>query len=125
MWEWASATYGAARGVAVLYDGDLHTQSVLRNPAIPLIPLKHTGRGRIRMPRRLAAQLTTDDVLVLHSAYLPANICAAWTARRHGIPYIVMPHGGYNRQARRPYVTEGRRQSFKPNIDLVSVNRAR
>lgn len=100
MWEWASATHGAARGVAVLYDGDLHTQSVLRNPAIPLIPLKHTGTGRIRMPRRLAAQLTTDDVLVLHSAYLPANICAAWTARRHGIPYIVMPHGGYNRQAR-------------------------
>jgi glycosyltransferase involved in cell wall biosynthesis len=33
--------------------------------------------------------------------YKPDNIAAAWSATRRGIPYIVMPHGGYNKRARR------------------------
>jgi glycosyltransferase involved in cell wall biosynthesis len=41
-----------------------------------------------------------DDVLVLHSAYVPSNVAAAWSALRRGVPYIVMPHGGYNKRAR-------------------------
>jgi glycosyltransferase involved in cell wall biosynthesis len=100
MWEWASATHSAACEVAVLYDVDLYAQSSLRNPAIPLLPLQHTGTGRIRVPRRLASTLTSDDILVLHSTYIPGNISAAWSARRQGIPYIVVPHGGYNKRAR-------------------------
>ena len=51
MWTWASATYSAGCDVAVLYDADLEAQSPLRNPAIPIVPLKHTGAGLIRVPR--------------------------------------------------------------------------
>jgi len=101
MWNWASAAYNRGCDVAVIYDADLETQSQLRNPAISIIPLKHTGAGLVRMPRRLAAALAADDVLVLHSTYIPSNVVAAWTAHRHGVPYIVMPHGGYDRRARR------------------------
>ena len=100
MWTWASATCSAGCDVAVVYDADLEAQSPLRNPAIPVIPLKHTGSGRIRVPRQLGDVLTTRDVLVLHSSYIPGNVAAAWSARRHGVPYIVMPHGGYNVRAR-------------------------
>ena len=100
MWQWASAAYAAGCDVAVLYDVDLQAPSSLRNPAIPMVPLKHAGIGRLRVPRRLADALTKDDVLVLHSTYLPSNVAAARSAYRRGVPYIVMPHGGYNRQAR-------------------------
>ena len=105
MWDWATATYNAGCNVAVIYDADLETQSLLRNPAIPIIPLKHGGAGRVRMPRRLATALAADDVLILHSTYIVGNVIAARAARRRGVPYIVMPHGGYDRQARRrrPY----------------------
>lgn len=100
MWTWASATHSAGCDVAVLYDADLESHSAIRNPAIPVIPLKHTGAGLIRVPRHLASVLTPRDVLVLHSSYIPGNVAAAWSARRHGVPYIVMPHGGYNVRAR-------------------------
>jgi len=100
MWTWASATYSAGCDVAVLYDADLEAQSPLRNHAIPVIPVKHRGAGRFRVPSQLGAALTPRDVLVLHSSYIPSNIGAAWSARRRGVPYIVMPHGGYNARAR-------------------------
>jgi glycosyltransferase involved in cell wall biosynthesis len=100
MWQWASAASSAGCDVAVMYDADLEDQSLLRNPAIPIVAVKHTGTGRMRVPRRLAASLTPNDVLVLHSAYIPGNVGAAWSAFRRGIPYIVMPHGGYVRRAR-------------------------
>jgi glycosyltransferase involved in cell wall biosynthesis len=100
MWTWANATYSAGCDVAVLYDADFEAQSPFRNGAIPMVPVKHTGAGGFRVPSQLAAALTTRDVLVLHSVYIPGNVGAAWSARRHGVPYIVMPHGGYNARAR-------------------------
>jgi len=100
MWTWASATHSAGCDVAVLYDADLDAQSPLRNRAIPIVPLKHRVAGRVRVPSQLAAALTTRDVLVLHSTYVPGNVAAAWSARRLGVPYVVMPHGGYNARAR-------------------------
>src|SRR5262245_8199370 len=100
MWDWASAAHRAGCNVAVIYDTDLETQSALRNPVVPLIPLKHTGTGLVRMPRGLAAVLAADDVLVLHSTYIPSNVVAAWSALRGGVPYIVVQHGGYNKRAR-------------------------
>jgi glycosyltransferase involved in cell wall biosynthesis len=112
MWEWASAAYKAGCSVAVVYDADLETQSPLRNPAIPIIPLKHTGAGLVRIPRRLAAALASDDVLVLHSAYIPGNAVAACSALRRRVPYIVMPHGGYNKRARKR--RHHRKQSWLP-----------
>jgi glycosyltransferase involved in cell wall biosynthesis len=101
MWEWVNATHAAGCDVSVLYDAGLESPSTLRNPAVPTIALAHAGwGGRFRVPTELGGALRRDDVLVLHSVYLPGNIAAAMVARRHGVPYIVMPHGGYNEQAR-------------------------
>jgi glycosyltransferase involved in cell wall biosynthesis len=100
MWEWAGAACSAGCDVAVVYDANLEGQSAPHNHAIQLIPLDHVGASRFRVPRRLSQVLNAEDVLVLHSAYIPGNIAAALSARRRGVPYIVMPHGGYNRRAR-------------------------
>lgn len=100
MWEWASATHNAGCDVAVLYDADQEGVSPLRNPRIPTIPVTHVGAGRVRVPRKLSAALGKDDVLVLHSTYIPANVFAAGSALRKRVPYVVMPHGGYNMRAR-------------------------
>ena len=100
MWEWVNATHAAGCDVKVLYDAGLESPSTLRNPAIPTIPLPHTGVGRFRAPRGLGAALQRDDVLVLHSVYLPGNVAAALAAQRCDVPYIVMPHGGYAERAR-------------------------
>src|SRR5262245_50235501 len=94
MWEWVNATQAAGCDVRVLYDAGLEAPSTLRNPAIPTIPLPHTGVGRFRAPRGLGDELRHGDVLVLHSVYLPGNVAAAMAAQRCSVPYIVMPHGG-------------------------------
>jgi glycosyltransferase involved in cell wall biosynthesis len=100
MWEWASATESAGCDVAIIYDPDLKGKSVARNQAIRLLPLDHVRAGRFYVPRRLGQVLRRDDVLVLHSAYIPGNSAAAWVARQQGVPYIVMAHGGYAKRAR-------------------------
>lgn len=100
MWQWVSAAHAAGCDVAVLYDAAQEAVSPFRNPAVPIVGLLHSGTGRIRVPRRLAVPLRANDVLVLHSTYLPGNLVAARSALRCGVPYIVMPHGGYNRQSR-------------------------
>ena len=121
MWEWANATHAAGCDIKVLYDSGLESPSTLRNPAIPTIALPHTGVGRWRAPRGLAAELRRGDVLVMHSVYLPGNIAAALAARRCGVPYIVMPHGGYNEQAReRRY---HRKQAWQP-VERAYLERA-
>jgi glycosyltransferase involved in cell wall biosynthesis len=122
MWEWAGATYNAGCDVAVLYDAALVGVSPLRNPSVPLIPLTHVGAIlSLRLPRRLGRVLDRGDVLVLHSTYVPGNVTAAWSANRHGIPYVVMPHGGYNRQARRR--RHRRKQAWLP-VERAYLERA-
>ena len=100
MWDWARGTRVAGCDVAILYDADRDAVSPFRDPATPVVPVPHTGTGGIRIPRALGAVLTPNDVLVLHSVYNPGNVAAAWSARRAGVPYIVMAHGGYNTRAR-------------------------
>lgn len=121
MWTWASATQRAGCDVAVVYDADLEAASPLRNPAIPIVPLPHVGAGRLRRPRGLVRRLSKADVLVLHSTYVPANVAAALSALRRGVPYIVMPHGGYAKRARdRRYC---RKQAWLP-IERTYLERA-
>lgn len=121
MWTWASATHAAGCDVAVLYDASLEAESEFRNPAIPVIPVRHTGAGRLRRPCQLGAALSTHDVLVLHSTYVPSNIAAAWSAYRLGVPYIVMAHGGYNAQARE---RRRRRKKLWLPVERVYLERA-
>src|SRR4029453_6321385 len=100
MWQWASATHAAGCDVVVVYDPALQGDSELRDVTAPIISLPHVGHGRMRVPRRLAALTSKNDVVVLHSTYIPANVVAAWSAHRRHIRYIVMPHGGYDAGSR-------------------------
>ena len=59
------------------------------------VAVPHTP-GRVRLPRDLGAALHGADLLVLHSAWAPANVAAAWAANRAGIPYLLEPRGAYN-----------------------------
>lgn len=59
------------------------------------VDLAFRRRGPVVAPVRLAETLRSGDVLVLHSAWSFTNALAARTARRAGIPYVVVPHGGY------------------------------
>jgi glycosyltransferase involved in cell wall biosynthesis len=121
MWGWASAAYSAGCDVAVLYDAGLKGPSPLRNPSIPIVPLTHVGVGRFRFPWRLAEALNIGDVLVLHSTYSPGNVAAAWSARRHDVPYVVMPHGGYDRRSR---ARRHRRKRMWLPVERVYLERA-
>ena len=82
MWEWANAAHAAGCEVLVLYDAGLEAESAFRNPAIRTIPLAHTGVGRFQAARGLSGALRPDDVLILHSAYLPGNVAVALAAMR-------------------------------------------
>ena len=106
--------------VAVLYDVDLTAQLPPRHDAIRLVPVDHVGASRFRVPRDLRG-IRRNDVLVLHSAYIPGNIAAAWVAHRLGVPYIVMPHGAYNRRARE---RRHRRKQFWLPMERAYLERA-
>jgi glycosyltransferase involved in cell wall biosynthesis len=100
MWSWAGACREAGCDVAVICDRDLPGTSALRHPSVPVVPLAHSGVGRVRVPRGLTRLLRQGDVLVLHSTYVPGNVAAAWAARTCGVPYLVVPHGGYDARSR-------------------------
>ena len=121
VWDWAATAAAAGCDVAVLYDADLKAQSPPIHRAISVVPVDHIGAGRFRVPRRLSGVLTRDDVLLLHSAYVPGNVAAAWFADRRGVRYIVMPHGGYNRRARDR--RHGRKQMWLP-VERAYLERA-
>jgi glycosyltransferase involved in cell wall biosynthesis len=59
------------------------------------IPVRHTGRGRMRRPVGLGPVIEGNDVLVLHSGWVMGNVVAARAARRLKVPYIATPHGAY------------------------------
>lgn len=63
--------------------------------------VRHAGMGRFEIPIALDDAIGEVDVLVLHSAWVSYNIAAARAARRHGIPYVLAPRGGYEPRIRR------------------------
>lgn len=97
VWLWTAAMQSADIPVRVLYDGrqprsaDAPIRSGVRSTAVA-----HAGRGRSVHPRDLAAPLGSCSILVLHSGYVLANLVAARAARRHDVPYVVVPHGAYD-----------------------------
>jgi len=68
------------------------------------ITVPHTGRDRLRAPHSLGPHVSDADLVVIHSAWLWANSRAAAAAHKAGVPYIVMPHGGYD-----PFILRRRR----------------
>jgi glycosyltransferase involved in cell wall biosynthesis len=103
LWEWARAQARAGAEVRVLHGGEAWGAEVdfvdhqdcpgLSSQAVP-----HSGHRRwTRRPIDLHRYLGRNDVLVLHEGWVASNLAAGAAARRAGVPYIVMPHGAYER----------------------------
>lgn len=61
--------------------------------------IRHLGRSRATwIPLGLGRLLRKGDVLVLHEGWVVSNIIAAFVARLRSVPYIVVPHGVYEKQ---------------------------
>jgi glycosyltransferase involved in cell wall biosynthesis len=60
------------------------------------VPVRHEGRGRVRLPRDLSPAFDGADVVVLNSAWTASNVRAGSAARRVRVPYVLAPRGAYD-----------------------------
>jgi glycosyltransferase involved in cell wall biosynthesis len=104
LWSWARAQALGGAEVQVLHapgraDGsDVAFVSPEFPEGLTSRAIDHAGGHRLtRRPVALERYLGHDDLLVLHEGWVPSNLVAAAAARRMGVPYIVMPHGVYER----------------------------
>lgn len=106
LWAWARVTAAAGAEVMVACGDTNRDRPWFEHglSAIDVVHLAHRGRRRLTtFPRGLDRVVRAGDVLILHEGWVAANFVAARAARRHGIPYVVMPHGVYE-QAWRSYL---------------------
>lgn len=99
LWLWAGALSARGHAVTIIHAGGSST-SPLAKPDVATTRIAHRGRDRMLRPAGLERHLRSGDVLVLHSAYTVSNLVAAAAANRAGVPYIVVPHGAYDRRSR-------------------------
>lgn len=101
-WMWARSLVDAGAKVQIIYDSALEAMQPLRVSGVELVPIVHKGNGRWRRPDNLADVKTEQGSLVfLHSAFLAGNLCVARHVRRQGAHTVFVPHGAYQRAARR------------------------
>ena len=105
LWSWARAQAAAGAEVCVLSAPDISPGS-----KVPFVSHdEHAGLTTTTVPHRGSHRMTwrpvgldrfigAGDLLVLHEGWVPSNVIAAAAARRLRIPYVVMPHGVYDRQ---------------------------
>ena len=104
LWAWARAQAANGHEVTVLHTGigssnDRPAFVKTQGDGLPESrPVPHRGRHRhLRHPIGLGRWLGKNDLLVLHEGWVPSNAVAAAAARRAGVPYLVVPHGVYDR----------------------------
>ena len=102
LWSWARAQAAAGVEVCVLHARDTTSTgpafvSKEDGPALSARCVPHSGRRRLTRPTALERYLGRNDVLVVHEGWVIGNLVAAAAARRAGVPYVVMPHGVYER----------------------------
>ncbi|GGI05452.1 glycosyltransferase [Egicoccus halophilus] len=59
-------------------------------------PIRHVGRGALRVPVDGLGPLGGADWLVLNSAWTAANLRLGAAARRQRVPYVLAPRGAYD-----------------------------
>jgi len=118
LWAWAEAVASAGIEVRIAcadVTGDrpwFNKSSLPPGVSVDVVP--HRGRRRLTThPIGLQRYLGSDDVLVLHEGWVPANLVASLAARRARVPYVVMPHGVYEVDWR-PYL----RGPVRPRVFL-------
>lgn len=99
VWLWHEAFLRCGVDSVVMFDPALGTRN--GRAADATRPVSHRGVSRLRLPVGLSAGLSADQVVVLHSGYILANLVAAAQLSRRGIPYVVVPHGAYDSHVRR------------------------
>ena len=92
--EWSRALAALGHEV-VLAHGTTDVWRTDLDPGISEEYVLHAGAGKNLVPLTLGKTLRRGDVLILHSDWRLANLVAASTARRKGVPYVVVPHGDY------------------------------
>ncbi|MBV8980205.1 MAG: glycosyltransferase [Acidimicrobiia bacterium] len=92
-YHWARAV--TAAGYRVELVGDSASDPPPSADDVMVSGVRHVGRGPTLTPIGLGQRLGADDILVLHTDWRFANLFAARVARRLGVPYLVVPHGGY------------------------------
>jgi glycosyltransferase involved in cell wall biosynthesis len=106
-YQWAQSVVAAGHRAALIGDtvsgrlGGTDASGVAGGrdaSGVEITAVRHVGKGPTLTPIGLGAQLRPDDVLMLHTDWRFANLFAARVARRKGVPYLVVPHGGYERQ---------------------------
>lgn len=104
LWSWARAQAASGADVHVLHapqgepTSDVPFVSKACHPGLTTQCIPHRGSHRMTLrPIRLDRYLGHRDLLILHTGWVPSNLLAAAAARRAGVPYIVMPHGVYER----------------------------
>ena len=104
LWSWARAQAASGAEVCVLHappsrpSYDVAFVSKECGPGLTAQTVPHRGRHRLMMrPLNLHHYLGRNDLLVLHEGWVPSNVIAAAAARRANVPYVVIPHGVYER----------------------------
>lgn len=101
MRAWVTALSDAGAAVKILHMGgepNWTPPNGVQDAAVP-----HKGGVRTRRtlrPAGLGQALEKGDLLVLHSGWWLHNLVAASAARDAGIPYVLVPHGAYDRNIR-------------------------
>lgn len=70
--------------------------------------------GNAAQLRRLRAAVVDADLVVSHSFFHLPGLAAAWLARRHGVPWVVAPHGSLD-----PWDVEHHHQQVKQALAPV------
>ncbi len=116
LWAWADAVGRAGIDVRVLCADRVGERRWFGAsvPGVHVDVVRHRGSRRLTTrPVGLERHLDPGDILILHEGWTPSNLLAARTARRLGVPYVVMPHGVYE-AAWRPYL----RGPVRPRVYL-------
>ena len=92
-YQWARAITAAGYRVELI--GDSASDPRPADGDVAVSGVRHLGKGPTLTPIGLGRRLEADDILVLHTDWRFANLFAARVARRKGVPYLVVPHGGY------------------------------
>lgn len=90
---WCRAQAGLGHHVSVACDpvGDRFASDV------ELVHLRHRRIGRVSVPFGTKQAFKDASVAVLHSGWLPSNAVVARALQRADVPYVVTPHGAYDR----------------------------
>lgn len=124
LWAWAGMSAAAGVDVIVACAETTRDRPWFEQAATQteVVHLAHRGRRRLTTyPRGLEKLIRAGDVLILHEGWVPANFVAARAARSRRVPFIVMPHGVYER-AWRSYLRGPVR--FREKVEGALLKRA-